>query len=335
MRTRCTGKVSAPVETCPTCRFDGRDYGIQDALGTLRAASPMWRQTVEGVGTETLERRPGPTGWSAAEYAAHTADVVQASGQFLHGMLTIDDLEGERVPEHHVPDVTLGFEAALDRLEANLARFLRGVDRVGPARDPRWERTAVLDGVAVDVLWVLRHVVHDVTHHLHDAGRALHALGAGAPSQVGAVAQLSVSDGGVPKQPVPIVDVGYRGLQGDRQAARKHHGRPLQALCLWSAEVIDALQGEGHPIGPGCAGENITLTGIDWSTIRPGTQLRVGEVLAEVSAWATPCYKNAQWFLGGDIARMGHDTNPGWSRAYAWVREPGTIREGDDATVEP
>lgn len=335
MRTRCTGKVSAPVETCPTCRFDGRDYGIQDALGTLRAASPMWRQTVEGVGTETLERRPGPTEWSAAEYAAHTADVVQASGQFLHGMLTIDDLEGERVPEHHVPDVTLGFEAALDRLEANLARFLRGVDRVGPARDPRWERTAVLDGVAVDVLWVVRHVVHDVTHHLHDAGRALHALGAGAPSQVGSVAQLSVSDGGVPKQPVPIVDVGYRGLQGDRQAARKHHGRPLQALCLWSAEVIDALQGEGHPIGPGCAGENITLTGIDWSTIRPGTQLRVGEVLAEVSAWATPCYKNARWFVGGDIGRMGHDTNPGWSRAYAWVREPGTIREGDDATVEP
>lgn len=295
----------------------------------------MWRQTVEGVATSVLEQRPSPSGWSAAEYAAHTADVVQACGQFLHGMLTIDGLEAERVPEHHVPDAFLGFDKAVERLEANLARFQRGVDRVGPARDARWARTGVLDGVAVDVLWTVRHAVHDVTHHLHDAGRTLHALGAGAPSQVGSVAQLSASDGGVPKQPVATAEVGYRGLHGDRQANRKHHGRPLQALCLWSIEVIEALQVDGHPIAPGCAGENVTLAGIDWSTIRPGTQLRIGEVLAEISAWATPCQKNAQWFIAGDISRMDHDTNPGSSRAYGWVREPGSIREGDEVTVEP
>jgi MOSC domain-containing protein YiiM len=152
---------------------------------------------------------------------------------------------------------------------------------------------------------------------------------------VGTVAQLNVSDGGVPKVPVAEVEVGYRGAADDRQATRRHHGRPWQALCLWSAEVIEDLQAEGHPISPGAAGENVTLAGIDWPSLRPGTQLRVGEVLAELSAWAEPCQKNAQWFVDGDFRRMQHQRHPGSSRVYAWVREPGRIRTGDAVVVEP
>jgi MOSC domain-containing protein YiiM len=182
---------------------------------------------------------------------------------------------------------------------------------------------------------VLRHAVHDLTHHLQDAGRGLHAIGAGAPVQEGTVAHLAASDGGVPKLPVDEVEVGRRGLVGDRQADRRNHGRPLQALCLWSTEVIAALQAEGHPIGPGLAGENITVEGIDWTTIRTGVQLRIGQVLCEISAFSTPCAKNAQWFADREFRRMDHDLHPGWSRAYAWVREPGTIRRGDRVVVEP
>lgn len=149
------------------------------------------------------------------------------------------------------------------------------------------------------------------------------------------MAQINVSDGGIPKRPVDEAEVGDRGLVGDRQATRQHHGRPLQALCLWSQEVIDALRAEGHPIEAGAAGENLTLAGIDWASLRPGTQVLLGDVLAEVSAWATPCQKNAQWFASGDFRRMDHDRHPGWSRAYAWVREPGTVRAGDPVVVEP
>jgi MOSC domain-containing protein YiiM len=134
---------------------------------------------------------------------------------------------------------------------------------------------------------------------------------------------------------VKVAEVGDRGLLGDRQADRRHHGRPLQALCLWSVEVIDALRAQGHPIHPGAAGENITLTGIDWTTVRPGTQILLGNVLVEVSAWSTPCAKNAPWFADGDFTRIDHELHPGWSRAYAWVREPGTLRPGDPAIVEP
>lgn len=322
-------------ETCTECWFDGAQYDVRDSLGTLRALAPMWHQTVDGVDEHVLLHRPAPGVWSAGEYTAHSADVTENMGRLLHGLLTVDDLEVEAVPEVHAPDVSDGFAAALARFEANLERLHRKAASIGPDDDPQWARTARADGHLVDGAWVLRHAIHDATHHLHDVGRGLARLGAGVPRQTGSVAQLNVSDGGVPKRPIASAEVGHRGVAGDRQASRQHHGRPMQALCLWSADVIAALQGEGHPIGAGSAGENVTLAGIDWAALRPGALLRIGDVLAEVSAWATPCSKNAAWFTDRDFARIDHSVHPGWSRAYAWVREPGTVRQGDAVIVEP
>ena len=325
--------MAATIETCEACRFDGAQYDHRDTLGTLRALGPMWRQTVDGVDPPVLARRPAPEVWSALEYLSHSADVVATMGRLLHAILTVDDLELPAVPDPTDPEP--------EALEDGLARFAANVERVHdrasavPARSRDWRRTARSGDTVVDAAWAVRHAIHDATHHLSDVGRGLHLLGAGAPTQEGRVQQLNVSDGGVPKKPVEVAEVGDRGLVGDRQAARVHHGRPLQALCLWSAEVIDALRAEGHPIEPGSAGENVTISGIDWATIRPGAQLLIGDVLAEVSAWSVPCKKNAQWFADRDFRRIDHDRHPGWSRAYAWVREPGTIRQSDAVLVEP
>ena len=281
-----------------------------------------------------LRARPAPEVWSAAEYADHSADIVRLDGLGLAILLSGEDITVEGDVEVPTPPEGVGFDEAVGRLESELASLH---DLVTGARDgdPGWRRTLTTGEGSVDAAWLLRHVVHDVTHHLMDIGRGLHQLGAGAPSESGVVAQLNVSDGGVPKTPVAEVEVGYRGAAGDRRAARRHHGRPWQALCLWSTEVIEGLRAEGHPISPGAAGENVTLAGIDWAALRPGTQLRIGEVLAELSAWAEPCSKNAQWFHEGEFRRMQHERHPGWSRAYAWVREPGRIRAGDPVVVEP
>jgi MOSC domain-containing protein YiiM len=169
---------------------------------------------------------------------------------------------------------------------------------------------------------------------LRHAGRILHDHAVAPTSGTGRVDQINVSDGGVPKRPVDRATVGPRGIVGDRQAARKHHGRPWQALCLWSAEVIERLRQEGHPIAPGLAGENLTIAGIDWTDMRPGLRLRIGEVLAETSVWSLPCTKNAQWFRDGDFRRMEHTRERGVSRMYAWVLEGGDIAIGDAVTVE-
>lgn len=176
-------------------------------------------------------------------------------------------------------------------------------------------------------------LVHAAIHEVRGLGRLLHDAGAGVAPQQGSVLQLNAGGGGVPKLPVLLAEVGRRGLVGDRQATRAHHGRPFQALCLWSSEVIDALVDEGHPIFPGATGENITVTDIDWAALRPGARLRIGEVLCELSAWATPCRQIDQFFAGRST-RVHHDRHPGSSRVYAWVLEPGTIAVGDPVLVE-
>ncbi len=165
-------------------------------------------------------------------------------------------------------------------------------------------------------------------------GPALRAAGQLPQRATGVVAQLNRSDGGVPKTPVPRVDVGWSGVIGDRQRSRQHHGRPWQALCIWSTEVVDGFALGGHPIAAGSAGENVTVTGLDWSAVRPGVRLQLGSVLCEVSAWALPCTHNRAWFSDGDFNRMHHERGP-VSRAYATVIEPGSIDLADPAVLEP
>lgn len=170
---------------------------------------------------------------------------------------------------------------------------------------------------------------------LSRAGREVHARGYGAPRSSGKVAGIFVSNGGVPKRPLPAADVDAGGVAGDRQAKRKHHGRVWQALSLWSAEVVAELQDDGHPIVPGGAGENISIQGLDWAALRPGVRLQLGGVLAEVSMPVTPCRQIAGCFADGDPSRIGHRRRDGVTRWYASVVEPGRIDVGDAVVVEP
>jgi MOSC domain-containing protein YiiM len=160
-------------------------------------------------------------------------------------------------------------------------------------------------------------------------------MGDGVRTTEGVVAQINASAGGVPKLPVPAALITMHGLTGDRQANRRHHGRPWQAVCLWSADVIDALAADGHPIAYGSAGENLTVRGIDWSLIRPGLRIQVGSALLETTPYAVPCQQNAQWFSDGQFRRIAHELAPGRSRIYARVLGMGRVRTRDAVVVEP
>jgi MOSC domain-containing protein YiiM len=90
------------------------------------------------------------------------------------------------------------------------------------------------------------------------------------------------------------------------------------------------MQDEGHSIDAGSSGENLTLAGLAWDTLEPGTQLKIGpDALLEVASYCAPCEWNARWFRDGDISRISQRTNPGWSRLYARVLESGVVRPGD------
>lgn len=174
--------------------------------------------------------------------------------------------------------------------------------------------------------------VHTAWHVLADAGRVRHRA---TPSATGRVAQVSTSPGGVPKLPAARARVSASGVEGDGQANRVHHGRPWQAVCLWSAEVVADLAAEGHPVSWGSTGENLTLQGLDWSSVRPGVQLLVGSALLEVTMYAIPCQKNARWFTDGRFRRIAHEVSPGTSRVYARVVVDGLVVPGDAVLLEP
>lgn len=163
---------------------------------------------------------------------------------------------------------------------------------------------------------------------------ALRGAGAFGASQTGTVAGLFTSHGGVPKHPQASIEVGFGGVAGDEQDDRTHHGRPWQAVCLWSTEVIDAFRADGHPLAPGLAGENITTTGIPWDRVVPGARIQAGTALLELSAYAVPCRKNAPWFTDGHFGLM-HHRHGFVSRAYATVVRPGTVTMGDPVLLEP
>jgi MOSC domain-containing protein YiiM len=149
----------------------------------------------------------------------------------------------------------------------------------------------------------------------------------------GRIVQLSVSAGGVPKLAIPATRVSSLGLQGDAHRY-EHHGGLERAVCLFSLEAIDALAAEGHTIGPGTIGENVTVEGIDWNRVTPGVRLRLGErVVLEVTRYTSPCYKIAPVFLGGEYSRVSQKRNPGWSRVYTRVLVEGSLRAGDPIRV--
>ena len=150
------------------------------------------------------------------------------------------------------------------------------------------------------------------------------------------VVHINVSDGGAPKRPILSAVIGTLGVEGDRQANTEQHGGPERALCLFSRERIEALQAEGHPISPGTAGENITISGLDWEEVEPGIRLRLGDsVLIEITRYTAPCTKIRANFADGDFNRINQKTHPGWSRAYARVLEGGPLLPGDAVELLP
>ncbi len=146
----------------------------------------------------------------------------------------------------------------------------------------------------------------------------------------GLVFQINISNGGVPKLAVPRARVDYLGVEGDRQNSRQIHGGAERAVCLYTLENILALQAKGHPIYPGAIGENLTLSGVNWQIMVPGSRWQVGDVLQlEVTRYTSPCNQIRGAFLEENYGRVSQTAHPGWSRVYARVLQPGSVSPGD------
>jgi MOSC domain-containing protein YiiM len=155
-------------------------------------------------------------------------------------------------------------------------------------------------------------------------------------AHTGRVESINVSNGGVPKWPVPTSQVTRLGLSDDAQRDTEHHGGPDRAVCLLALEVIQSLRKDGHPISPGAAGENLTISGIEWNDVVPGVRLRFeGGVQLEIVSYTQPCATIKDAFTGGAISLVNQEVNPGQSRVYARVLTEGTIVTGERLYLVP
>ena len=150
---------------------------------------------------------------------------------------------------------------------------------------------------------------------------------------MGVVQFINVSNGGVPKLARESCYVSVQGLEGDRQRDLRYHGGPDRAVCLYSLDLIDALQAEGHGITPGSIGENLTVRGVEWSTMVPGARVEVGPVVLELTDYAAPCSNIARSFERRQYVRVNQKVHAGWSRLYARVLTEGTVQVGDRVSV--
>jgi MOSC domain-containing protein YiiM len=155
-----------------------------------------------------------------------------------------------------------------------------------------------------------------------------------ASRSTGVVVSINTSPGGVPKLPIAGAQVHDLGLDGDGHVSPKHGG-PLKAVCLYSIEAIERIAGEGHQAFPGAYGENLTLAGLDWGSLRAGDRLRIGSdgPLLELTDFATPCAKQARWFIDERIDRISSLIYPDDARWYASVVEEGPVAPGDRVDV--
>jgi MOSC domain-containing protein YiiM/GNAT superfamily N-acetyltransferase len=152
----------------------------------------------------------------------------------------------------------------------------------------------------------------------------------------GRVIQVSVSPGGVPKLAIPRAWVGPLGLEGDGHREQTGHGGPLRAVCLFAIEAVERVQSEGHLLEPGGAGENLTTSGVEWSTLPVGTRARIGDtLLLELTGAAMPCDTQRRNFRSGQVNRISIKLHPSDSRMYARVLVVGEVTPGASIELLP
>ena len=153
---------------------------------------------------------------------------------------------------------------------------------------------------------------------------------------IGAVAQISVSGGGIPKLAIPSAGLTDVGLAGDGWRYPFHGGR-RRAILLITAEGIDELVAHGYPLFAGALGENLTTRGIHRRDLRVGQRLRVGDAEVMLTEMRTPCAtldvygSGIQAAMFDAVVQAGDPESARWglSGFYASTVQTGTIRTGD------
>jgi MOSC domain-containing protein YiiM len=117
------------------------------------------------------------------------------------------------------------------------------------------------------------------------------------------------------------------GLVGDAVANTVHHGGSENAVLLYSAEHYPRWQAELEQEFPfGAFAENLTVSGLDESTVCIADIYQIGEVKLQVTKSRIPCWKIARrWGIPDLTKRVTQTKRTGW---YCRVLEAGELEAG-------
>jgi len=166
-------------ESCAECGFDPATVTAGAVPSRIRATVPRWEAVLTApgpAGAGRLRDRPAPHTWSPLEYACHVRDVCRT---FTARLAQIRDTPAEAGPalfddwdqnaaqvqgRYNAQDpaeVARAYAAAADTLAEAFARV---------AAD-EWSREGMRgDGARFTALSLAAYLIHDLEHHLADAG---------------------------------------------------------------------------------------------------------------------------------------------------------------------
>jgi S-DNA-T family DNA segregation ATPase FtsK/SpoIIIE len=161
------------VDHCQECGFVYADVSARDLPVRLRAAGPRFGAALEAV--PDPRRRPAPAVWSPLEYTCHVRDVLRVQGERVALALHADHPtfvamgRDERVVQDGYNSQDLSTVVAdLHDAANDLAGVFAGLTA------SQWSRTGVYNWPAAEsrsLLWIGRHTIHELEHHLIDVGR--------------------------------------------------------------------------------------------------------------------------------------------------------------------
>lgn len=168
---------------CEECGFDysAPDAGeLPDAVVELASAFADFFRTARSAqgsppARSFVRARPAPGVWSALEYGCHVRDVLLVQRERVLAALRMDDfvavpmgrderVEHDGYAEQDPADV-------VRQLQDAAMLFVNVLRRLEPSDWDRTLRYPYPEPVPQTLLWVARHTVHELQHHLMDIRR--------------------------------------------------------------------------------------------------------------------------------------------------------------------
>jgi hypothetical protein len=134
------------VELCDECGFDARR--VQDEGDELAAVFAALEPLLDHPDADS---RPDPDTWSAREYVDHCCQVTRALLEYVARVLGTD-------PPDELRDIRAAAAAC-----SGVVPALTEADRAAVLEDEY--------PMPVTVEWIVRHLLHDLEHHVLDIGR--------------------------------------------------------------------------------------------------------------------------------------------------------------------